>query len=151
VIFAPLFGLMVDKIGKGTKWMVIGAILALLAHLLLAFAPAGKPFYGYLSMVFLGFGYSLVPAAMWPSVPKILPDKVLGTAYSLIYWVQNLGLMFFKMSAGNILEGAQNGSGPVKVEVMFVCVCIAAVVIALLFSLSSRKNPELALDDPNVK
>ena len=80
VIFAPLFGIMVDKIGKGTRWMVAGAILALVAHVLLAFAPAGVPFYGYMSMVFLGFGYSLVPAAMWPSVPKLVPAKVLGTA-----------------------------------------------------------------------
>ena len=85
VIFAPLFGLLVDKRGKGTRWMILGSVLALIAHLLLAFAPEGVPFYGYLSMVFLGFGYSLVPAALWPSVPKIVPDKVLGTTYSLIY------------------------------------------------------------------
>ena len=87
VVFAPLFGMLVDKTGKGTRWMVIGAVLALIAHLLLAFAPQGVPFWGYLAMVFLGFGYSLVPAALWPSVPKIVPDKVLGTTFALIYWV----------------------------------------------------------------
>ena len=74
VIFAPLFGLLVDKRGRGTRWMILGSILALAAHLLLAFAPAGVPLFGYLSMVFLGFGYSLVPAALWPSVPKFVPD-----------------------------------------------------------------------------
>ena len=105
VVFAPLFGLLVDRRGHGTRWMVIGSVLALVAHLLLAFAPAGVPFYGYLSMVFLGFGYSLVPAALWPSVPKIVPDKVLGSTYSLIYWVQNLGLLSFKWLAGIILGG----------------------------------------------
>ena len=127
VIFAPLFGILVDKLGHATRWMLGGAVLALTAHLLLAFAPAGVPFWGYLSMVFLGFGYSLVPAAMWPSVPKIVPDKVLGTAYSLIYWIQNLGLMLFKMLAGVILGKAAIGSGPVNVELMFVGVCIVAL------------------------
>lgn len=128
VIFAPLFGILVDKLGHATRWMLGGAVLALTAHLLLAFAPAGVPFWGYLSMVFLGFGYSLVPAAMWPSVPKIVPDKVLGTAYSLIYWIQNLGLMLFKMLAGVILGKAVAGSGPVNVELMFVGVCVVALL-----------------------
>ena len=158
VIFAPLFGLLVDKKGKGTRWMVIGSVLALVAHLLLAFAPEGVPFYGYLSMVFLGFGYSLVPAALWPSVPKIVPDKVLGTTYSLIYWVQNLGLLSFKWLAGVILGSAAAGaaagaaaSGPVRVELMFVALCVAAVVIALLFARISKRNPALRLDCPAGK
>ena len=201
VIFAPLFGLLVDKRGKGTRWMILGSILALIAHLLLAFAPAGVPFYGYLSMVFLGFGYSLVPAALWPSVPKIVPDKVLGTTYSLIYWVQNLGLLSFKWLAGVILGAAAGSaaaaaagsaaaassagsaaaassagsaaaassassaaassagsvfsagalSGPVRVELMFVALCVAAVVIALLFARVSRRRPELCLDTPSGK
>ena len=132
VIFAPLFGILVDKLGHATRWMLGGAVLALIAHLLLAFAPAGVPFWGYLSMVFLGFGYSLVPAAMWPSVPKIVPDKVLGTAYSLIYWIQNLGLMLFKMLAGVILGKATIGSGPVHVELMFVGVCIVALATSAI-------------------
>ncbi len=158
VIFAPLFGLLVDRRGHGTRWMVIGSVLALVAHLLLAFAPAGVPFYGYLSMVFLGFGYSLVPAALWPSVPKIVPDKVLGTTYSLIYWVQNLGLLSFKWLAGIILGSAAAGaaaeaaaSGPVRVELMFVALCVAAVVIALLFARISKRNPSLRLDAPAGK
>ncbi|MDT3357506.1 MAG: MFS transporter [Bacteroidota bacterium] len=129
VIFAPLFGMLVDKKGHGARWMIIGSVLALTAHLLLAFAPAGVPFYGYLSMVFLGFGYSLVPAALWPAVPKIVPDKVLGTTFALIYWVQNLGLMSFKILAGNII-----GKGVLYVELMFVGLCVAAVVIASMFS-----------------
>ena len=132
VVFAPLFGILVDKLGHATRWMLGGAVLALTAHLLLAFAPAGVPFWGYLSMVFLGFGYSLVPAAMWPSVPRIVPDKVLGTAYSLIYWIQNLGLMLFKMLAGVILGKAAIGSGPVRVELMFVGVCIVALATSAI-------------------
>ena len=148
VIFAPLFGMLVDKAGRGTRWMVLGAVLALIAHLLLAFAPQGVPFWGYLAMVFLGFGYSLVPAALWPSVPKIVPDKVLGTTFALIYWVQNLGLMSFKWVAGVIL-GKSETSGPVSVELMFVFLCVAALVTALVFAGISRKHPELCLDKPN--
>ena len=147
VVFAPLFGMLVDKAGKGTRWMVIGAVLALIAHLLLAFAPQGVPFWGYLAMVFLGFGYSLVPAALWPSVPKIVPDKVLGTTFALIYWVQNLGLLSFKWVAGVIL--GQEGNGPVSVELMFVGLCVAAVVVALLFRRTSARHPELKLDQAN--
>ena len=160
VIFAPLFGMLVDKAGKGTRWMVLGAVLALVAHLLLAFAPQGVPFWGYLAMVFLGFGYSLVPAALWPSVPKIVPDKVLGTTFALIYWVQNLGLLSFKMIAGFILGSTSGPSDPANsadpaqigafsVELMFVALCVAALVTALLLARISARNPHLRLDAPN--
>ena len=150
VIFAPLFGMMVDKAGKGTRWMILGAILSLIAHAILAFAPAEVPFWGYLAMVFLGFGYSLVPAALWPSVPKIVPDKVLGTTFALIYWVQNLGLLSFKMIAGNILGAhSADAGGPVAVEIMFFGLCIAALAVAFIFHFTSLRHPELRLDDPN--
>ncbi|MBO7644148.1 MAG: MFS transporter [Bacteroidales bacterium] len=148
VIFAPLFGMLVDKAGKGTRWMVIGAVLALTAHLLLAFAPTGVPFWGYLAMVFLGFGYSLVPAALWPSVPKIVPDKVLGTTFALIYWVQNLGLLAFKMLAGRIIGNDADSvlAGPVGTELMFVTLSVAALAVALLLRRTSARHPELGLD-----
>ena len=147
VIFAPLFGLMVDKAGKGTRWMILGSILALAAHLLLAFAPSGVPFWGYLSMVLLGFGYSLVPAALWPSVPKIVPDRILGTTFALIYWIQNLGLLTFKWLSGAIL-GSESGT-PVTVEVMFTVLCVLALVTAVLFARNSAQHPELGLDRPS--
>ena len=150
VVFAPLFGLLVDRFGRGTRWMLLGSLLALLAHLLLAFAPQGVPAFGYLAMVLLGFGYSLVPAALWPSVPKIVPDKVLGTTFALVYWVQNLGLLSFKMIAGKILgRSGDTLQGAVSVELMFTALCVAAVLTALLFARSSRRHPELELDTPN--
>ena len=150
VVFAPLFGLLVDRFGRGTRWMLLGSLLALLAHLLLAFAPQGVPAFGYLAMVLLGFGYSLVPAALWPSVPKIVPDKVLGTTFALVYWVQNLGLLSFKMIAGKILGRTGDAlQGAVSVELMFTGLCVAAVLTALLFVRSSRRHPELELDTPN--
>ncbi len=142
VIFAPLFGMLVDKVGKGTRWMLIGAVLALVSHLILAFAPQGTAAFGYLSMAFLGFAYSLVPAAMWPAVPKLVPEKVLGTAYALIYWIQNLGLMLFKMLSGKIF--AANPSDAVRgsfcVEVMFVAVCVVALVLTVALKKSSETS-----------
>ena len=161
VVFAPLFGLMVDRRGHGTRWMVFGAVLALAAHLVLAFAPSGSPFWGYAAMILLGFSYSLVPAALWPSVPKVIPDRMLGTAFALIYWVQNLGLWGFKRFAGRILESthcsadvadaaSQLDKSPIlNVELMFLAVCVAALVLAILFAASSRRHPELALDKAN--
>lgn len=159
VVFSPVFGLLVDRRGRGTRLMILGSILALTAHLILAFAPAGVPLFGYMSMVLLGFGYSLVPAALWPSVPKVVPEKVLGTAYSLVYWVQNIGLLSFKILAGVILgalvnEGAtllERQKGAVGVELMFIGLCVAAIVVAALFARSSDRNPSLGLDNPAGK
>ncbi len=157
VVFAPLFGLMVDRKGKGTRWMLLGAVLALCAHMLIGFAPSGKPFFGFLSMILLGFSYSLVPAAMWPSVPKVVPEKLLGTAYALIYWVQNLGLWGFKRMAGNIMEAPAESlpvpafSTQVNAELMFVCLCVVALVLSWLLVRSSRAKPDLGLDKPSVR
>ena len=152
VVFAPLFGLMVDRKGRGTRWMLLGAVLALCAHLLIGFAPAGRPLFGYLSMVLLGFSYSLVPAAMWPSVPKIVPEKMLGTAFALIYWVQNLGLWAFKRFAGRMMApGTDAANAPVNTEIMFTAVCIVALALAFALSRSSKRNPDLKLDEPNSR
>ena len=146
VIFAPLFGLLVDKFGKGTRWMIAGSVLAVAAHVLLAFAPQGVPFWGYLAMALLGFGYSLVPAALWPSLPKIVPEKALGTAFALTYWVQNLGLMLFKTVSGKIFDVSSVDAGPVNAELMFVALASLSIVTALLLAFVSNKNPQLGLD-----
>ena len=108
-------------------------------------------------MILLGFSYSLVPAAMWPSVPKVVPEKLLGTAYALIYWVQNLGLWGFKRMAGNIMEAPAESlpvpsfSTQVNAELMFVCLCVAALLLSWLLVRSSRAKPDLGLDKPSVR
>ncbi|MCF0176037.1 MAG: MFS transporter [Bacteroidales bacterium] len=150
VIFAPLFGILVDKKGKATRWMLTGSVLSFAAHLLLGLAPQGVPFYGYLSMVFLGFGYSLVPAALWPSISRVVPEKALGTAYSLAYWIQNVGMLSFKLLAGFILGGAaaaeSSANGPVRVEIMFIILAALAIAAAFILLRSSDRNPGLGLD-----
>lgn len=149
VLFTPLFGALVDKVGKGTLWMIVGSVLVLVAHLLLCFAPEGVPFWGYLAISILGVGYSLVPSAMWPSVPKIVPERNLGTAYSLIYWIQNMGMLLVPIFVGNIFKHNEGVSAATGAEFIFIGLGCVAVVIALLLRRSSRRNPELGLDAPS--
>ena len=159
ILFTPLFGALVDKVGKATTWMVVGAGLVLASHLIITFAPQGVAMYAYISIALLGIGYSLVPSAMWPSVPKIVPEKNLGTAYSLIYWVQNLGMWAVPIYVGKIFTNtiaeagnkAQEISAAIKAEYVFILLGIIAIGVAIMLLRSSRKNPELGLDSPASK
>lgn len=156
IVFTPLFGALVDKVGKATRWMATGAVLVLAAHLLMAFAPQGTAFYGYLAISLLGIGYSLVPSAMWPTVPKIIPEKNLGTAYSLIYWIQNMGMLLVPVFVGKIFKAtvtepgnmAQETAAAVNAEFIFIGLGIAAIAVALMLIFSSGRHPELGIDLP---
>lgn len=150
VIFTPLFGGLVDKVGKATTWMITGSIMVFVAHLIIAFAP-GQPIFGYIGIAILGVGYSLVPAAMWPSVPKIVPEKNLGTAYSLIYWIQNMGMMLVPIFVGRIFNHYEGITASVNAEYIFIALGIIAITVSMLLALSSKKNPHLKLDEPNKK
>ena len=151
VIFTPLFGALVDKAGKATTWMITGSVLVLAAHLLLRFAPQGVPFWGYFSIAILGIGYSLVPSAMWPSVPKIVPERNLGTAYSLIYWVQNMGMLLVPVFVGRIFKSFDGLQAANRAEYIFIALGVMAVIVASALSRASRMHPELALDKPSGK
>ena len=152
VVFTPLFGAFVDKVGKATRWMIVGAGLVFMSHLIILLAPQGQPIYGYIAISLLGIGYSLVPSAMWPSVPKIIPEKNLGTAYSLLYWIQNIGLMLIPILVGHILDHASTVMlGAKQAEYIFVLLGIVSIVVSLLLAKSSRKHPELELDQPATK
>ena len=148
VVFTPLFGSLVDKIGKATTWMITGSVMVFVAHIIIAFAP-GEAMFGYLGIAILGVGYSLVPAAMWPSVPKIVPEKNLGTAYSLIYWIQNMGMMAVPIIVGHILNKYTGVEAAVNAEYVFIILGIVAISVSLMLYFSSKKNPHLNLDVPN--
>ena len=156
ILFTPLFGALVDKVGKATTWMIVGSALVLTSHLIITFAPQGEPLYAYIAIALLGTGYSLVPSAMWPSVPKIIPEKNLGTAYSLIYWVQNLGMWAVPIYVGRIFtrditeagNHAQEVTAALHAEWVFIILGIVAIGVALLLFFSSRRHPELKLDSP---
>jgi MFS family permease len=154
ILFTPLFGALVDKVGKATLWMIVGSALVLISHLIITFAPQGEPVYAYIAIALLGTGYSLVPSAMWPSVPKIIPEKNLGTAYSLIYWVQNLGMWAVPIYVGRIFKNTiteagnatQEISAAIRAEYVFIFLGIIAIATALMLYFSSKRHPELRLD-----
>jgi MFS family permease len=153
IVFTPLFGALVDKVGKATTWMTTGAGMVLAAHLIITFAPQGQPVYAYIAIGLLGTGYSLVPSAMWPSVPKIVPERNLGTAYSLIYWVQNLGMWSVPILVGNIIKNggtthAGKVSAALNAEYVFILLGVIAVSVAVMLMRASRRHPELKLDKP---
>lgn len=133
IVFTPLFGILVDRTGKAGLWMGVGSLAVLCGHLLLAFAPQGQPAFGYAAIGLLGTGYSLVPSAMWPSVPKIVPARTLGTAYSLIYWIQNIGLFFVPKIVGRVFTANEGVTAALKVEYMFIGLGLAACGLAVLF------------------
>lgn len=151
VVFTPLFGALVDKLGKGTLWMICGSVLVLAAHLVIAFAPQGVPFWGYFGISLLGIGYSLVPSAMWPSVPKIVPERNLGTAYSLIYWIQNMGMLLVPIFVGRIFKARSGVDAAVAAEWIFIGLGCVAVFVAVLLRGASRRRPELRLDEGKAK
>ena len=159
ILFTPLFGALVDKVGKATTWMIVGSAMVLISHLIITFAPQGVPTYAYIAIALLGIGYSLVPSAMWPSVPKIIPEKNLGTAYSLIYWVQNLGMWAVPIYVGRIFtktivqpgNHAQEVQAAIHAEYIFILLGIIAIAVAIMLFLASRRNPALRLDEPAQK
>lgn len=104
LFLTPLFGGIYDKKGKGATIMIIGAVLLLIAHLVLWLPSMTSTFVAFVAVIIIGVGFSLVPSAMWPSVPKIIPERFLGTAYALIFFIQNIGLMVVPTVIGNTLE-----------------------------------------------
>jgi len=132
MIFTPFFGFFVDKVGKAASLMIYGSIILVMVHLTFAFTG----FSPYVMMVILGLAFSLVPAAMWPSVAKMIDEKRIGSAYGFMFSIQNLGLWAFPILAGVVLD-ATNVEGAKVLDytytmVMFACLGIVGLVFALL-------------------
>ena len=104
ILLTPLFGGIYDRKGKGATIMIIGAVLLIIVHALFSVPGLNSWIFAMVLVVVLGIAFSLVPSALWPSVPKIIPQKRLGNAYSLIFWVQNWGLMGVPLLIGWVLE-----------------------------------------------
>ena len=104
IILTPIFGSLYDRIGKGASLMILGSTLLIFVHLMFAMPFLNIWWFATLIMIILGIAFSLVPSAMWPSVPKIIPERQLGTAYALIFWVQNWGLMGVPLLIGWVLD-----------------------------------------------
>ncbi len=104
IILTPLFGSFYDRKGKGATIMVIGSVMLLFVHIFFSIPSFNHYLAAITLIILLGITFSLVPSAMWPSVPKIIPEKQLGTAYALIFWVQNWGLMGVPLLIGWALD-----------------------------------------------
>ncbi len=117
IILTPVFGGVYDKFGKGATIMIIGSLILILVHGVLAIPSLTLWWIAAIMVIILGIGFSLVPSAMWPSVPKIIPEKQLGTAYAVIFWIQNIGLMFVPLILGFVLNSTNPDVSPNKIVV----------------------------------
>jgi len=111
MILTPLLGAYLDNKGKGASMLIIGAVLMCLCHLTFALVPEAYFTKGiaYTAIIILGISFSLVPAALWPSVPKLVKDRYMGSAYSVIFWIQNMGLWALPLLIGAVLDRTNRG------------------------------------------
>ncbi|MCL1943488.1 MAG: MFS transporter [Candidatus Azobacteroides sp.] len=151
IIFTPLFGSLIDTKGKGASLMILGSVLLIISHLLFIYAPSDIV-YAYIAIFVLGIAFSLVPAAMWPSVPKVCPSKLLGTGYALIFWIQNIGMFIFPYLIGYIRDISNPGvSDRIRVgditaeynyfypEMMLVIVGLLTLFFAFMLKVNDKK------------
>lgn len=111
MVLTPFLGSFIDYKGKGASMLMYGALIMIICHLSFAFLLPLYPhkWFALLLIVVLGVSFSLVPASLWPSVPKVIEPKILGSAYSLIFWIQNVGLCFVPKIIGNVLNATNPG------------------------------------------
>ncbi|OAV65491.1 Arabinose efflux permease [Bacteroidales bacterium Barb4] len=158
ILLTPLFGTLYDRIGKGATLMMIGSFMLIVVHILFAMPILNEWWFATIVMIILGVAFSLVPSAMWPSVAKIIPQKQLGTAFSLIFYVQNWGLMGVPMLIGWVIDRfatqqladgttAYNYSIPMSIFAVF---GLVSVLISALLKAEDRKKG-YGLELPNMK
>jgi MFS family permease len=171
----PIIGKYVDNKGKAASMLMIGSILLILCHLTFAFilpmfkgSAVGGIIVAYITILVLGSSFSLVPAALWPSVPKLVDNKVIGSAYALIFWIQNIGLWLFPLLIGKILDASNpdiakalenktmtpevaavsyNYTNPL---IMLACLGVAALILGFILKGVDKKK-RLGLELPNIK
>jgi len=114
IFLTPLFGSIYDKKGKGATIMIIGSVMLILVHGFLAVPFLNNWVFAASMVIILGIAFSLVPSAMWPSVPKIIPEKQLGTAYAVIFYIQNIGLWLIPLLLGIVLQSSNPNVAPNK-------------------------------------
>ena len=150
IVLTPLFGGWCDKRGRGATMMVIGSVM--LTVVLIVFAmPLNSSWIAVTLMCILGIAFSLLPAALWPAVPKIVPMKQLGTSYSIIYYIQNIGLMLIPVLIGKVLERDTLGEQVDYTHslIIFAIIGICAIVTASLLLWMDRKR-HYGLETPNI-
>ena len=159
----PILGNYVDHKGKAATMLVLGSLLLIACHVTFAFVlPAfkgsevGGIIVAYITILVLGASFSLVPASLWPSVPKLVDEKIIGSAYALIFWIQNIGLWLFPLLIGKVLDATNKGvtnqdqldyTAPL---VMLAGLGVAALILGLVLKVVDKKKG-LGLEEPNIK
>ena len=175
VAITPKLGKYVDYKGKAASMLVFGSLLLIACHLTFAFilpmfkgSAVGGFIMAYATILVLGASCSLGPAALWPSVPKLVDAKIIGSAYALIFWIQNIGLWLFPMLIGKVLDNTNPDivagleSGAISAQeaavsynytaplVMLACLGIAALALGFVLKVVDKKKG-LGLEEPNIK
>ncbi len=154
----PFLGNFLDRKGKGASMLILGAMLMVVCHLVFAFVvPATQSvIITYAAIILLGISFSLVPAALWPSVPKLIDDKLIGSAYALIFWIQNIGLYAFPMIIGSVLRSSNPGvTDPLKYNytvpmLVFASLGVIALILGFLLKALDKKKG-YGLEQPNIQ
>lgn len=163
VLITPILGNYVDYKGKAASMLILGSLLLIACHLTFAFIlplfkgnDVGGIIVAYTTILVLGSSFSLVPASLWPSVPKLVDSKVIGSAYALIFWIQNIGLWLFPLLIGKVLDQSNPGvTDPTKFDytaplIMLACLGVAALFLGFLLKAVDKKKG-LGLEEPNIK
>ena len=163
VLITPILGNYLDNHGKAVSMLILGSLLLIGCHLTFAFvlplfkgSAVGGVIVAYATILVLGASFSLVPASLWPSVPKLVDAKVIGSAYALIFWIQNIGLWLFPLLIGKVLD-ATNPEGASATEldytaplVMLACLGVAALILGFILKAVDKKKG-IGLEEPNIK
>jgi len=163
VLITPILGSYVDHKGKAASMLILGSLLLIACHLTFAFilplfkgSAVGGIVVAYVTILVLGSSFSLVPASLWPSVPKLVDAKVIGSAYALIFWIQNIGLWLFPLLIGKVLDATNPGvTDPTKFDytaplVMLACLGVAALILGFILKAVDKKKG-IGLEQPNIK
>ena len=163
VLITPILGSYVDHKGKAATMLILGSLLLIFCHLTFAFvlplfkgSAIGGIAIAYITILVLGSSFSLVPASLWPSVPKLVDVKVIGSAYALIFWIQNIGLWLFPLLIGKVLDKTNPGvTDPTQFNytaplVMLASLGVAALLLGFVLKMVDKKKG-LGLEEPNIK
>lgn len=171
----PILGNYVDHKGKAATMLIMGSVLLIACHLTFAFIlpvfkgnAVGGIIVAYITILVLGASFSLVPASLWPSVPKLVDQKIIGSAYALIFWIQNIGLWLFPLLIGKVLDKTNPQlvedlhCGAITPEqaavsydytaplVMLACLGVAALLLGIVLKVVDKKKG-YGLEEPNIK
>ncbi|MBQ0088003.1 MAG: MFS transporter [Prevotellaceae bacterium] len=175
VAITPILGNYVDHKGKAASMLMVGSLLLIICHLTFAFilplfkgSAVGGVIVAYITILVLGASFSLVPAALWPSVPKLVDEKIIGSAYALIFWIQNIGLWLFPLLIGKVLdktnpqivEAVKNKTMTAEEAsvsfdytwplIMLAALGVAALIIGFILKAVDKKE-HIGLEEPNIK